>query len=128
VTVSGAALVAVGALLPWVAVGSRRLNGFDLVTIARHFGLARTAGTTTAGRVWLCVPLLAGIAVAASMLGRLRTAGVVGAVVGVLGLAASGFTARAAGARCHGGVWVTLAAAIVALAGAPFAIRRPPPG
>jgi hypothetical protein len=122
-----AAAVAVGAALPWVALGPRNVTGFDLVTIARRYGLAAgTAGTV--GRLWLCIPLLAGVTVALALLGQPRRAGIVGAVVALAGLTAAGLAARASSGRCLVGVWVTGLAAVVALFAVPLALRTTPRG
>ena len=122
-TVSAAAVVAAAAALPWVAIGPRRVSGFGLVTIARHFGYVRSS-TGIAGTVWFCVPLVAGLAVAATLAGRTRTGALLGALVGAAGAVVAGFVIRASGGASLVGVRVTLAAALVVVACAPFGLRR----
>jgi hypothetical protein len=118
VAATGAALVAVGAALPWVAVGRRNLSAFHLVTIARHFGYARSSGAGAAAALWLFVPLLAGLAVASALLGKRRVAAGLAGIVGVTGAAAAAFALRAADRHVLVGVWVTAAGAALALLGA----------
>ena len=122
-TVSASTVVAAAAALPWVAIGPRRVSGFGLVTIARHFGYARSA-TGIAGTGWFCVPLLAGLAVAATLAGRTRTGVLLGAVVGVAGAVVAGLVIRASGGGSLVGVRVTFAAAVVVIVCAPFGLRR----
>ncbi len=122
-TVSASTVVAAAAALPWVAIGPRRVSGFGLVTIARHFCYARSA-TGVAGTVWLCVPLVAGLAVAATLAGRTRTGVLLGAVVGAAGAVVAALVIRASGGASLIGVRVTLAAALVVVVCAPFGLRR----
>jgi hypothetical protein len=118
IAAAGAALVAVGAALPWVAVGRRNLSAFHLVTIARHFGAARSSGAAAVLDAWSFVPLLAGVAIAAALLGRRRTAVGIAVVVGLMGGAAAAFALHTARTGVLLGVWVTIAGSAFAVAGA----------
>lgn len=72
-----AAVVAVGvgsAFLPWAASGRAERNSFELVSLAEQLDLL-PRGTHVLAVLWPALPLLASVAVAATVLSRPRLAG-----------------------------------------------------
>ena len=113
----GAVGVAVGAALPWVASGRRRLSGYDLAGVARTFGLADRGVVRWVVTAWLTVPLLAALAVALAVLDARRAALVPAALVAVAGLAVTIWVVKEAQGSAHLGTVVTFASAVLGHAG-----------
>ena len=112
VAATGAAAVAIGVALPWARSGRRSLSGYDLVGVARRFGLTTGAGARTAATLILALPLLAAVAVALAALDRRRGSLTVAAAAGLIGAGTAGWTASVAQGSAGFGVGTTLAAAL----------------
>ena len=120
----GAAGVAVGAALPWARSGRRPLSGYDLVGVARRFGLTTGTAARAAATVVLALPLLAALALALAAVGRRAGSLAVSVVVGLAGLGCAGWVASVAQGSAGLGVVATLAAAVCCLGGSAGGFAR----
>ena len=123
----GASVTILGAALPWLHSGSRGRSSFDLVAVARRLGLSPEGWQGLALRLWPLVPLVCVLATVAAWWGRHSTA----VALAVVGSGAAAWlsievrTARlAANLQLSAGPSVTLAGAVLLLAGAVVVLLR----
>ncbi len=67
---TSAAVLVVGAFLPWLHSGARARSSFELVTVARRLGLSPEGWQGAALRLWPLVPLVCVLATVAAWWGR----------------------------------------------------------
>lgn len=126
-TIAGA-LTVIGTLLPWVRVGTRRRNSYDVFELAGRLGLAPDGPVANGLRWWAFVPLLTAIAVVAVWWGWLRPGAAVGVVAGVYAGGVGAVVARTStrGITLEAGPAVTAAGGLALLAGSVVVWWRAP--
>ncbi len=117
-SVAGLAVVVVASFGPWLRSGERVRSSYDLVKVVDRIEVLDGGALRWLSTVWVCVPLLAAIALACFVGGAPRWAATVGAVVGAFALLA-GWAVLDAPLRAEWGTRVAVVGgALVLISGA----------
>lgn len=120
-TSADALIVLVGSFLPWLRSGTRHRNSYDILSLVERIGYSAHGAVGWALRLWPVLPLLLVVAVTLVWSGRhtlAAAAAMIAAVyAGAVSIAVSAASPTGLIAAEYG-PWVTLAGAVLLLAGA----------
>jgi hypothetical protein len=115
--VSGLAVVVAASFGPWLRSGERVRSSYELFQVVDRLGFLGDGAMRWLPRLWVCVPLLAAVAVALYVFGHHRIAAAATAVVGGAALLV-GLGLQAAPLPAEWGSRLAAAGGAVALLGA----------
>ena len=118
--------VVVGAARPWLRTGAATRSAFALARSARNLGLIDSGPRRVAMTLLFLTPMLCGAVVLLFALRRRRSAAVIAATIGVVGLAA-GYVGRSlpGNGGAPSGVWLTIGSGAVAFGGSLLVLIAP---
>ncbi|MGH9185259.1 MAG: hypothetical protein ACRD0U_05525 [Acidimicrobiales bacterium] len=124
-TLVGAIVVLAAAFLPWVRSGESERNSFELLGVARRLGVLDSGWQRVAVVGWYFMPLAVTLVGLAMLLGRRRAVALIGAAIGLGGVALVA-AVRSAPVHTGMGVPITMVAGVVTAGGGvlTFASRR----
>lgn len=122
----GAVGVAVAAALPWAHSGRRAVSGYDLVGVARTFGLVEGTALRVGAGLWLGVPFVAAVGVALVALGHHRAGVAAAALACIPGLVAGSWVVKVAQGSSAIGAPLTILSSVLGLTGSCLSLARSP--
>jgi hypothetical protein len=126
VAVTGLAVVVAASFGPWLRSGERVRSSYELFQVVDRLGFLGDGVIRWLPRLWVCVPLLAALALALYVVGRPRIAAAATAVVGGAALLV-GVGLQAAPLPAEWGSRLAAAGGAAALLGAAVTIVITPP-